>query len=80
MGALLIPLKKIATWLGTILITILWDKVANWYDTYKREREERKIREDNLAKYEQAIREGLPSNERAKRAENLLNGTDTRSK
>lgn len=61
--------------LFTLIISFFWDKIIVFFYRVWERREQAKIDEDNVKKYEEAIEKKLPSEERVRRAEDLLNGT-----
>lgn len=74
MGILLAPFRKLGEWVIIILVNYLYGRIKDAIVEYKEKRERERIARENLKKYEEAVKNGLPREEQIKRAEDLLNG------
>lgn len=77
MNFLLAPLNAFAKWIIGILLAAGLQALRDWYAALQKAREQKKINEENLKRYEEAIENKLPDEERRKRAQDLLNGSNT---
>ena len=67
------------TWIIRLVVqyvlAFFWKEAQEFLQDYLSKQEREKINQDNLKKYEEAIRLNLPEEERLKRGSALLNGT-----
>lgn len=67
------------TWLLRLIVqyvlSFFWKQAQDILEDYIAREEQKKINQDNLKKYEEAVRLNLPEEERLRRGEALLNGT-----
>lgn len=76
MGFLAGPLKTIFQWFFGLILKYGLEALSDYLAEEKRKRDQKKLNEENLKKYEEAMKQGLPDDERRKRARDLLNGVN----
>ncbi len=71
-------LEKLFAILVTYILRFFWSEGEIWLKEYTDKKTREAINAENLKRYEEALNNKLPQDERHKRMQDLINGVDNR--
>lgn len=72
-------IEKIIGFIITYILKFFWSEAEEWIKEYTDKKTREAINAENLKRYNEAIDQKLPIEERHSRMQDLINGTDRRA-